>query len=204
MLWLLVLAVALVGAVVALLAVPVEVAFDVERRERARGEVALRWLFFRKRVRFPSARAREKAQTRRERRAARKERKGREGPTRRGRRRPKWWAALSTPGFPSRALALLRDVLDATHPHELRLRVLLGTGDPAETGRLWAVLGPVSALLSSVQRADLSLEPDFVEERLVVLGRGELFVVPLQLLALLLVFALSPTTVRAAFRTVRS
>lgn len=193
--WLLVL-VALFGALLALLAIPVELAFAVERRERTRGRIALRWLFVRWQTSIPSERRAKKARAR-----TKKPRAEREKPRR---TRKRALAALRTRGLLSRSLALLEDLLEATHPHDVHLRVRLGTGDPAETGRLWGALGPASSLLASVRRADLSLEPDFFEESLVVEARGRLAIVPLQLLALLLAFALSPVALRAAIRAVRA
>jgi hypothetical protein len=99
--------------------------------------------------------------------------------------------------FRQRVYRLVTDVWRAAHLHRLRLRMRLGLGDPADTGQLWAVLGPLSALAQGLRGADVHIEPAFMESVFEFHARGRLRVIPLQLLALALAFVLSPVCIRA-------
>jgi hypothetical protein len=70
--------------------------------------------------------------------------------------------------------------------------------DPADTGRLWAVLGPLGSLLSS---RDVVLEPSFDEVCLRFRAAAQLRFVPLQLLFSSSAFLLSPPVIRALVTT---
>jgi hypothetical protein len=183
----------------ALLAIPIGFAFRLERVEALAGELAIRWLFglVRFRVRIPGAR-RERAK---EPDAGRKP--ARERPRRRRRTGPaEIVAVLRDAAFRDRVQRLARDLLRAAHVTGLRLRMRLGLGDPADTGLLWAFLGPLGALAGGLRGADVRLEPEFLDEVLEMHAEGRTWFVPLQLLALALSFALSPASVRA-WRTLR-
>ncbi len=184
---------------VAVLAVPVGVAFRVERVETFTGRLTICWLFGLVRVRVPVPPARRRKaepSTGPEdagRRARRKARAGSAGVL----------AVLRQPAFRRRVRRLVRDVLRIAHLDGLRLRMRLGLGDPADTGRLWAVVGPLTAASRGLRGADVWIEPEFLEPALELRARGRLRVVPLQVLAVALSFALSPASVRA-WRTLRS
>lgn len=105
--------------------------------------------------------------------------------------------ALSVEGFIGSVLTLVRRLLAAIHIRHLTVRARLGLDDPADTGRLWAVMGPVSALLALPKAARIDIEPDFADQVLMFTGDGHIRVVPLELLILVLVFLLSPKTLRA-------
>ena len=85
----------------------------------------------------------------------------------------------------------------AVRVHQLRLRVRLGLDDPADTGRLWAFMGPLAAAAHRSSGVQIRLEPDFTEATLAFEASGRLSVVPLRMLALVLGFALSPSSLRA-------
>ena len=72
----------------------------------------------------------------------------------------------------------------------------LGLGDPADTGRLWAVVGPVNAIARS-RGADIRIEPDFLEPVLEIQADGHVAIVPLRILLLATGFVLSPPAIRA-------
>lgn len=186
-------------AVVALLAVPVGVAFRVERVEAFTGGLTIRWLFGLVRIRVPVAGERRKAAEPSARPKAER-RKARRG-ARVG--RAQIVAVLRQPAFRRRVLRLVTALVRVAHVSRLRLRMRLGLGDPADTGRLWAVVGPLSAVSHGLRGADVSIVPEFVEPALELRARGRLRVIPLQVLALAISFALSPTSFRA-FRALRS
>ncbi|MDD3448904.1 MAG: hypothetical protein PHF72_07730 [Gammaproteobacteria bacterium] len=178
---------ALLAGLLALLAVPLELAFSVRRDGvRREGRGSLRWLFGLVRVRLggpgrPAAR----------RPRARRPRRGGGGARR-------MLALVQVEGFGSHLLRLARDLFRRIRIQELGLRVRLGLDDPADTGRLWAVVGPLAAL-PGLRR--ITIEPEFAAGTFELDGRGRIRIVPLRLLSVLLRFALSPVTLRALYAT---
>jgi hypothetical protein len=111
-------------------------------------------------------------------------------------------AVFGQTAFRRRMLRLARDLLAAAHLRQLRLQMRLGLGDPADTGRLWAVMGLVSAWARTLRDAQVQIEPEFGDALLEFQAEGQARLVPLRLLILLLVFALSPASLRA-WRTLK-
>ena len=194
-----------VAVVVVLLAVPIELRFQGRGVEPFEGQVALRWLFglVRFRVHLPDAARRPPgaAPSRHRGTGAEAEpparRRAPRGKSRAGAARTRAMAALRQPAFRRRALRLAVDLVRAAHLREFVLRLRLGLGDPADTGRLWAWLGPLAAALQSLRHAQVRLEPEFVDPVLEFELHGRARLVPLQWLALLVAFALSPPAWRA-------
>jgi len=164
---------ALLAFVLLLLALPVELRFQVQGLAPLQGRVAVRTVFGRWRRqlgnRAPRARVARPS--------------GRRG----GLARLQFvWrdAALRR-----RALDRGRAVLRTLRWRELRLHVRLGLEDPAATGRLWAFVGPLGAVLAGLHSVDIVLQPDFVEPALDFDARGRLVFVPLRLLWSLVLLA---------------
>ena len=124
-------------------------------------------------------------------------------PRKRSRTRSNPLAALRQREFRRRLLRFVRDLWHAVHKEELQLHVQLGLGDPADTGRLWAVLGPLSGVLRNADDLAIDIEPDFAEARLDFESSGRISLVPLEILGIALAFALSPPVWRGlrAMRT---
>jgi hypothetical protein len=180
---------AFLASVLALLAIPVDLAFSVQRhegRQEARG--TLGWLFGLVRVRLGGPKERVRAKPERPR--PRRRRRGRVR-TRRA------TAMLRVEGFGWRLLRLARDLFRRIHIRDLSLEVRLGLADPADTGRLWGVVGPLIAMLPSSLVTRLAVEAEFTREALEVEGKGSIRIIPVQLLFVMLVFVLSPSTLRA-------
>jgi hypothetical protein len=192
------------GAVLALallaLALPVHVAFRVEGVDGFSARVNLRCLFglLRFGVELPAA-----AQARRQPRRARLPAARQAAARRSGAGRAKQvLAVLRQAPLRRRVLRLGRSLLAATHLRQVRLRLRLGLGDPADTGRLWALMGPVSAWAQGLRQAQVQIEPEFMDAVLEFQVQGQARLVPLQLLLLTGAFALSPEAWRA-WRTYR-
>ena len=178
-----------------LLAIPVDLAFSVRRHEgRQTSRGTLRWLFGLVRLRLgkPKVRTRPEPECPKVR---------RRHPKLGGVRRVK--AMLRIEGFGWQLLRLAQDLLRRIRIRDLSLKIRLGLDDPADTGRLWAVVGPLAGILTLPSVARVTLEPEFTSEALELDGRGRIRIIPLQLLFLMLVFALSPNTLRA-LRTTRA
>lgn len=183
----------LAGLAALLLAVPVDVAFRLERIAAFNGQIALRWLFglVRFRIRIPGA-GKPPSQPKALRRAA-----GVQQVAEKRGRRANVPAALRQAAFRRRVYRLLADVVAAAHLRQLHLRVRLGLGDPADTGRLWAVVGPLDAMARNLRDAEVRIEPAFTDPVLEFEASGRMLLIPLQLLLLAVGFALSPASIRA-------
>jgi hypothetical protein len=110
-------------------------------------------------------------------------------------------AVLRTEGFGLRVLRLARDLFRLVHIRNLGLYVRMGLDDPADTGRLWAVVGPLAATLGSVPGARIIIEPEFSLQVFEFSGEARIRLVPIQFVFVMLAFMLSVTTLRA-LRTV--
>lgn len=177
-----------VGLAVVLLALPLDVRFRFEGIEPFQGQVAIRGLFglVRLRIGIPGASRRKL----RPRTAAARERRP-------SRSRLDVLAALRQPEFRRRAYVLVADLFRAAHPQQLRVRIRLGLGDPADTGRLWALVGPLNALAQNLRNTEIMIEPEFMEPVLRFQTQGRFLVIPLQFVGLAVRFALSPPAIQA-------
>lgn len=178
---------------VVLLAVPLEWRFNVELDEDHRGaDSHIRWLFGLVIIRTsnePRSDSSEKP-------AKPKKRKPK-------RNRQSLRRVLSVDGFVGRLLTLIRRIVSAIHIEQLSVQARLGLGDPADTGQLWGVIGPVTGLLSIPKATRINIEPDFFNEVLEFQSDGRLRVIPLRLIGLFLGFLLSFNTWRA-FRAIKA
>jgi hypothetical protein len=184
--------IALLAGLLFLLAIPVELAFSVQRREgkqRVRGTFG--WLFGL--VRLPLGKPKAQVKSR----PAARPKATRSKPRRGGGRRV--WVMLRSKGFGWRVLRLVRDLLRRIHIFELSVKIRLGLDDPADTGRLWAFVGPIAAMLALPPVARIVIEPEFSTETLEVDGKGHIRIIPIQLLCVALFFLLSPATLRAMY-----
>jgi len=184
---------ALAAVLTILLAVPVDVGFTARRRERLRTQVTLRWLWGRVRLPVPEGGAK-----------GRKTRKPRKPKAHRPSSARRALAVMRSPGFPRRAAALLRGLTARVHVRRLELAVRLGLDDPADTGRLWGVIGPAAALAPVPRSANVAITPDFTAPVFHLDADAEARVVPLAVLAVAAAFLLSPATLRAAWAGARA
>ena len=81
--------------------------------------------------------------------------------------------------------------------HEFKLSLRVGLGDPAETGLLFALIGPTMVYAKSFSSLDVQVEPDFCQGGLQGYCQADVRAFPLRLVGPLVVFVFSPTTVRA-------
>lgn len=170
----------------ALLAVPVTVTFHVTWPEVFDNDIRLQWAFGLVRKRFPTGKAaipptedpRGKHITPR--------------PQRSSGKKLNVFAAVWQKGFRQRVIRYIGDLWRAVQKRDVRLHVRLGLGDPADTGQLWAVLGPISGLLANVPDASIRLEPEFQDATVELDSSGFIRLIPLQLVYLTAALFLSP------------
>lgn len=167
---------------VLLLALPVEIIFVLQHEEASRRDVSLVCFFGLIRI---SLRSRSRKQTR--------EKPFRKKPkkTKRSGQR-KVLSLVRNAYFRQRVLRYARYLFRSINVRTLDLQVRLGLDDPADTGRLWGVMGPLSALLACCRHAKIRIEPDFAEEICFWESHGRIRVRPLQVILISLSFFLSP------------
>lgn len=111
---------------------------------------------------------------------------------------------LRTEGFLGNLARLLRGLFGAVRVQLLRIDLVIGLSDPADTGEavglLWAALFPLEAL--APLRATIA--PAFSEERLEGEAEGRLRIVPIKIVPPLALFVLSPPTWRAGLRAIKA
>lgn len=183
----------LLALLIALLAVPLTVVFSIHRIKETKGVVRFRWLFglVRFQFRIPQAAKARPQPSRAEGETAK--------PARQRDRKASGGELLSLmkqPAFRQRGYEFIRDMLRATHARNLFLRLRIGLGDPADTGRLWAIIGPIAAVAQNLRSVAVRIEPEFVDPVFEIESHGRFRLVPIQFIALTAAFMLSPTMLR--------
>lgn len=111
---------------------------------------------------------------------------------------------LRTEGFLGNVARLLRGLFGPIRVQLLRIDLVIGLSDPAETaeavGLLWAALFPLEALAPLRAR----IVPTFSEEKLAGSAEGRLRFVPIKIVPPLARFLLSPSTLRAGLWAIRA
>lgn len=192
---LLIVVASLVGLLVVLLCIPVTVRLSIKREDAPLdGEIQVFWLFglvrFRSRIAEESAADEAVKKTSEERVVTKTQ-------TKKKKRDVSGLAMFRQPSFRGHVLRFLRRFFRATHTHDLLLKMRIGFDDPADTGLLWGVIGPLSGIAQSYQGAEIQISPDFSEEVFWFLMRGSFRLFPLQFVGLGVMFVLSPTSIRA-------
>jgi hypothetical protein len=177
--------------VLVLLIFPISVAFRLYRIKEIKWHMNFHWLFglVRFEIRFPGP---IKAVSRLKKKPREKTKKRKPGDNVRVA-----IALLKQPTFRQRAIQFIKDLLCAVHAHDFSLRLRIGLDDPADTGSLWGILGPVAGIAKNLRSAEILIEPDFITPVLEVESQGKLRIVPLQFVALATAFMVSPTTLKA-------
>lgn len=171
---------------VGLLAIPITLDIQLAWDDRLRDDVTLSWAFGL--VRLPISPRREKP-------TAPDTNKPEKAAKRRHRKKRKRFNAIGVlrqKASRRRLLRFLNDLWKAIAKRDVSLRLRLGLGDPADTGLLWSIVGPLSGYLATLQDASILIEPDFFGTTLEFEGSGRLRVVPLHVVFLVLGLLLSP------------
>jgi hypothetical protein len=99
-------------------------------------------------------------------------------------------------GFSGRLLLLAGRLVRSVQIRDVDNHFQVGTGDPAETGLLYGLIGPGVALAQSSFSPNIRVEFNFVQETFHGHARGAVRVYPVRLILPLVAFALSPATFR--------
>lgn len=110
---------------------------------------------------------------------------------------------LPTKGLVSQLKRLMKDILSYLKVRNLYADFTLGLGDPADTGLLFAFVGPAASWLSSSLPCQIRVRPSFEDEgTLEGYSYGEVRLRPIQLVIPTLRFAFSLAAMRAAKKLV--
>ena len=111
---------------------------------------------------------------------------------------------LRTEGFLRNLGHLLRDLFGVIQVHSLRVDLVVGLSDPAETGEAVGLLSAVLTPLEALTPLRARITPSFAEERLAGSTEGRLRIVPIKIFPPIIRFVLSPPTWRAGWRAIRA
>lgn len=122
-------------------------------------------------------------------------------------RKKRWWAdsrvmlkILRIRGLLSHTKRLVKDIFSCFRFREIAADFRIGLGDPADTGLLFAVLGPATVFLGSSPLHRIRIEPSFGDDA-VFQGHshGTVRLHPIRLVPPFLKFAFSLPTMKAAW-----
>ena len=106
---------------------------------------------------------------------------------------------LRTKGLLKQLKRLLQDILKQLKIRDLKANLRIGLDDPADTGLLWALIGPATFFLGSSRVHEIRVQPSF-EDEAVFEGylHGAVRLVPIQLAIPFLRFVFSLAAIRTA------
>jgi len=105
---------------------------------------------------------------------------------------------LQIKGLPKQLKNLVRGILGQLKIRDLVANFRVGLGNPAETGFLFALIGPVAFFLSSVTAHEIRVQPAFGDEAVLEgFSYGNVRLRPIQLVVPFLRAAFSLATIRA-------
>ena len=181
----------LLALLIALLAIPLSISFSFTRHRSVQASAHFHWLFGL--VNFQAHFPDETSSIKREKTTQKENTK----PHKEMNNARDIIALFKQSTFRQHIIKFIKNLLRASHAQDLYLLLRIGLGDPADTGILWAVIGPLSGMMKNLQSAKIEIEPEFIDSVLEIESRGHFHLVPLQFIALTIGFIFSPTTIRA-------
>ena len=169
---------------VVLLAIPLRLTFQASWQHSFDGYIELQWAFglVRTQLSFPASKSTFPKVEKPVRKSSRSERSS-------GRN---IISVFRQKTFRRRVARFISDLWNAVHKRDIRLQIRVGLGDPADTGQLWAIVGPVAGMLSSVKGASIAIEPEFQNSVFELDSSGNIRIIPLNIVSLVLGMVLSP------------
>ncbi len=172
-------------AVVALFAIPVALDFRFDWPDDEGNEIILTWALGLVRTRIPIKASERIPATSAKRRDS----------TQSGSGQPRnVLAAVRQRSFRERVYRFVGDLWRAVIKEDVYVHARIGLDNPADTGKLWAFVGPASAIAKRAKSISIDIAPDFVSETLEIDSRGRLRLVPLQVSIIAIGMLLSPAT----------
>jgi len=178
-------------SVIALLAMPLSLTYDVSSRKDYRNDVTVNWAFGLLRFGIPADRRGDAARDAETSEPVDDHSRHSSAAGQGG------FVAIRQKAFRRRLLRFVGDLWHAVHKDDIRLNIRLGLGDPADTGMLWAFVGPVAGILDCTDDVAVSIVPDFFDAIFEIDSRGSVRLIPLHILCLTVALMLSPAVWRA-------
>jgi len=193
-LWVIVTLASLAAIIILVLCVPLEMTLHADVCGKPKFRLKLSWLFG-----LVSKEVTRGKEPKEKKKLVKEKRKPREGK----RRLRDILEILRTRGLLSQLKRLLRDVLSRLKIRDLIADFRVGLGNPADTGLIFAIIGPATFLWNSSFPHQIRVQPSF-EDKAVFEGysHGVVRLRPIQLVIPFLRFAFSIATIRAAKRLV--
>jgi len=94
--------------------------------------------------------------------------------------------------FRRRIVKFLSQLINSVKRNNIRLQMTIGLDNPADTGLLWAIIGPISGWMSTIEDTNMVIVPDFSDDVFEIDGRGSLSFIPLRMIILAAALVLSP------------
>ena len=186
--WVIVTLASLAVILVLVLSVPFEMAFQVSVPGRPRFRMKLLWLFG-----LVSKEITRKKKPEEKKKVVEKEPKPKEGKRKIG----VIIGILRTKGLLKQLKVFLSDILGSLKIRDLLADFRVGLGNPADTGLLFALIGPPTFWLSSSLPLQIRVQPSFADEATFEgYSRGAVRLRPIQLVIPFLRFVFSLATVR--------
>lgn len=183
----------LIALVAFILWVPLDFVFNIDVYEKPKIRFKLYWLF--------GLISREVPGARKKRAKKKKDKKGRS--------KLKWGdigfilKILGTKGLLRNVKKLVKGIFSCFKFRDMETDFRIGLGDPANTGLLFAFIGPVAAGIGAANISRISLQPSFEDSpTLEGYSHGAVRMRPLRLVPSLLRFTLSPPTARIVWKLV--
>ena len=171
-----------------LLAVPIDLVFNIGKRDNVASSVRVGWLFGLIGKDISNRRKQAKAKVKVKVKKKKKKKKKRSV-------KP-LFAVVRTRGFLKHFIRFIKDILRRIKIREVCIEIKLGLADPADTGFLYAIIAPLLLFADSLIPIHVNIQPDFEQENLQGYAAGAVRVYPIQFIKPLLLFIFSFTTLR--------
>lgn len=112
-------------------------------------------------------------------------------------------SVLKNGKFLRKTIHTFKKLILSIKPDLKQFHLRLGLYDPADTGIIWGLIGPVSGILYGFTEKDVIIEPDFLDPALGLDTKGSLSIVPLQILFIVLGFIFSPVVIKTYWFDIR-
>jgi len=174
--------------VIALLAIPLTLTFQATWPQAFEDDIKLQWAFGLVSIRLPLPQS--KAPSKEDEQLVRNIERFQNSSRK---KRNAFARILRQQSFRRKIIRFIHDFWHAVHKRDVILRIRIGLGDPADTGQLWSVVGPVAGMLANMKDVSFIIEPEFFDTTFELNGRGNIRFIPLQIFYLTIGMLLSPS-----------
>jgi hypothetical protein len=175
----------LLVVIIALLAIPLTLAFQASWQQSFQSEIKLIWLFGIVQVRLPSSQEKTSSHKKPRHNKKRKHKKQTQG-------KNGFLATIRQQAIRRQIIKFIHTLWHAVKKRGLMLHLRIGLDDPADTGQLWAIIGPIAGALANSKEIDIHIEPEFSDPIFELESRGTVRLIPLQIIYLTIALLLIP------------